>query len=69
MDVRFAYPTTLAAALSATAAGHRPVAGGTDLVVGTRQGNWTLPENLSRRTGSAELRGVERNLSAGCWTV
>ena len=60
MDVRFAYPTTLAAALSATAAGHRPVAGGTDLVVGTRQGKWTLPENLVALDRIAELRGVER---------
>ena len=60
MDVRFAYPTTLAAALSATAAGHRPVAGGTDLVVGTRQGKWSLPENLVALDRIAELRGIAR---------
>ena len=60
MDVRFTSPTTLEAALSATAAGHRPVAGGTDLVVGTRQGKRTLPESLVALDRIAELRGVER---------
>ena len=60
MDVRFTRPTTLAAALSAMAAGRRPVAGGTDLVVGTRQGKWTMPENLVAMDRIAELRGVER---------
>ena len=50
-------PTTLADALTATAAGHRPVAGGTDLVVGTRQGKWSLPENLVAIDRIAELRG------------
>jgi CO/xanthine dehydrogenase FAD-binding subunit len=58
VDVRFAYPTTLADALTAAAAGHRPVAGGTDLVVGTRQGKWTLPENLVALDRIAELRGI-----------
>ncbi|HEX6867381.1 MAG TPA: FAD binding domain-containing protein, partial [Candidatus Limnocylindrales bacterium] len=58
MDVRFAAPTTLADALTATAAGHRPIAGGTDLVVGTRQGKWSLPENLVALDRIAELRGI-----------
>jgi CO/xanthine dehydrogenase FAD-binding subunit len=60
VDVRFAYPTTLEAALIAAAAGHRPVAGGTDLVVGTRQGKWSLPENLVALDRIAELRGIAR---------
>ena len=60
MDVRFTYPTTLTAALSAAAAGSRPVAGGTDLVVGTRQGKWSLPESLVALDRIAELRGIAR---------
>ena len=60
--MRFAYPTTLADALTAAAAGHRPVAGGTDLVVGTRQGKWTLPENLVALDRIAELRGVDQTI-------
>ena len=60
MDVRFTSPTTLEAALTAAAAGHRPVAGGTDLVVGSRQGKWTLPENLVALDRIAELRGIAR---------
>ena len=60
MDVRFTSPTTLADALTAAAAGHRPVAGGTDLVVGTRQGKWSLPENLVALDRIAELRGIAR---------
>ena len=58
MDVRFTSPTTLADALTAAAAGSRPVAGGTDLVVGTRQGKWSLPENLVALDRIAELRGI-----------
>ena len=60
MDVRFTSPTTLADALTAAAAGSRPVAGGTDLVVGTRQGKWSLPENLVALDRIAELRGIVR---------
>ena len=60
MDVRFTSPTTLSDALVAAAAGGRPVAGGTDLVVGTRQGKWSLPENLVALDRIAELRGIVR---------
>lgn len=49
----------LADALTAVAAGDRPVAGGTDLVVGTRQGKWSLPEDLVALDRIAELRGIE----------
>jgi CO/xanthine dehydrogenase FAD-binding subunit len=55
---RFTSPTTLDDALVATADGHRPVAGGTDLVVGTRQGKWSLPEDLVALDRIAELRGI-----------
>jgi CO/xanthine dehydrogenase FAD-binding subunit len=56
---RFSAPTALADALTAAAAGHRPVAGGTDLVVGTRQGKWTLPADLVALDRIAELRGID----------
>ena len=59
MGGRFISPTMLADALTAMAAGHRPVAGGTDLVVGTRQGKWSLPEDLVALDGIAELRGID----------
>ena len=59
MGGRFSAPTTLADALIATAAGHRPVAGGTDLVVGTRQGKWSLPGDLVALDRIAELRGID----------
>ena len=58
MGGQFSAPTALADALTATAAGHRPVAGGTDLVVGTRQGKWSLPEDLVALDRIAELRGI-----------
>ena len=59
MGGRFSAPTALADALTATAAGHRPIAGGTDLVVGTRQGKWSLPEDLVALDRIAELRGID----------
>jgi CO/xanthine dehydrogenase FAD-binding subunit len=55
---RFISPTELADALTATAAGYRPVAGGTDLVVGTRQGKWSLPEDLVALDRIMELHGI-----------
>jgi CO/xanthine dehydrogenase FAD-binding subunit len=45
-------------ALAALAGGARPVAGGTDLVVGARSGKSTLPESLVAIHRVAELRGV-----------
>jgi CO/xanthine dehydrogenase FAD-binding subunit len=44
--------------LAALAGGARPVAGGTDLVVGDRSGKSTLPESLVAIHRVAELRGV-----------
>ena len=43
---RYAAPHGLDEALNALASGATPVAGGTDLVVGVRQGRWALPEDL-----------------------
>ena len=42
----YAAPTTIEEAVVALAGGARVVAGGTDLVVGARQGKAPLPENL-----------------------
>ena len=44
--------------LAAMAEGARPVAGGTDLVVGSRQGKAPLPESIVAIHLIAELRGV-----------
>ena len=41
-------------------AGARPVAGGTDLVVGARQGKAPLPERIVAIHRIAELRGIDR---------
>lgn len=46
MSRSFVAPTTLEEALTALAGGARPVAGGTDLVVGARQGKAPLPDAL-----------------------
>ena len=59
MAGNFSAPTGLTEALTAVAAGHRPVAGGTDLVVGTRQGKWPLPDDLVALDRIAELRGID----------
>lgn len=49
---------SLDGALAAIAAGARPIAGGTDLVVGARQGKAPLPPSLVAIDRLAELRGV-----------
>ncbi|MEA2576822.1 MAG: xanthine dehydrogenase FAD-binding subunit, partial [Chloroflexota bacterium] len=59
MGGHFLAPTALDEALTAAAAGHRPVAGGTDLVVGTRQGKWPMPDDLVALDRIAELRGID----------
>jgi CO/xanthine dehydrogenase FAD-binding subunit len=54
----FVAPTTLADVLAAMAAGARPVAGGTDLVVGARQGKKPLPQSLVAIHQLDELRSI-----------
>ena len=49
---------TLDEALAAVAAGAHPVAGGSDLVVGARQGKFPLPENLVGIHGVAGLDSI-----------
>jgi CO/xanthine dehydrogenase FAD-binding subunit len=58
MTSTFATATNLDEALAAVAGGARPVAGGTDLVVGARQGKAPLPGSLVAIHRVEELRGV-----------
>lgn len=51
--------TTVDEALAALAEGAKPVAGGTDLVVGARQGKKPLPASLVAIHRVDELRGIE----------
>lgn len=63
---------TIEDALAALAAGARPVAGGTDLVVGARQGKAPLPDSLVAIHQVAELRSVSvdgDNLRLGALTT
>ena len=55
---------TVDEAVEAMAAGARPVAGGTDLVVGARQGKAPLPEASSRSTGSRSCAASTRSTAA-----
>ena len=58
MTRSFVAPTTIDEALAALADGARPVAGGTDLVVGARQGKAPLPDALLAIHRIDELRGI-----------
>lgn len=55
----FATATTLEEALAALAGGARPVAGGTDLVVGARQGKAPLPDALVAIHRVSELHAID----------
>jgi len=57
----YAAAETVEDALAALAGGARAVAGGTDLVVGARQGKAPLPESIVAIHRVAELRGVEND--------
>jgi CO/xanthine dehydrogenase FAD-binding subunit len=56
--VSYSAAHTLDEALAALAAGARPVAGGSDLVVGARQGKAPLPESLVGIHGVSGLAGI-----------
>jgi CO/xanthine dehydrogenase FAD-binding subunit len=58
MSGRYAAPTDLDGVLAALAEGYRPVAGGTDLVVGARQGKWALPDDIVAIHRVAALQGI-----------
>ena len=57
----FTTAASLDDALAALATGARPVAGGTDLVVGARQGKVPLPESLVAIHRLAELHTIEES--------
>ena len=61
MTSTFVSAATVGEALSALAGGARPVAGGTDLVVGSRQGKSPLPESIVAIHRLDELR------ASGAW--
>ncbi len=65
MSATYTAAATLAEALAALAGGARPVAGGTDLVVGARQGKAPLPGALVAIHGLAELRGIAEAAGGG----
>lgn len=57
--------TTLGEALTAMASGARPIAGGTDLVVGSRAGKAPLPHNLVAIDRIEDLRSITEIELAG----
>ncbi|HSB85520.1 MAG TPA: FAD binding domain-containing protein [Ilumatobacteraceae bacterium] len=57
--MNFTIATSLEDALGALAAGARPIAGGSDLVVGARQGKAPLPESLVAIDRIESLGGVD----------
>jgi CO/xanthine dehydrogenase FAD-binding subunit len=59
MTRSFTSATTIDDALSALAGGARPVAGGTDLVVGARQGKAPLPDAIVAIDRISGLRGID----------
>jgi CO/xanthine dehydrogenase FAD-binding subunit len=65
MTTTYAAATTLDEALAAVRAGARPIAGGTDLVVGARQGKTPLPDALIAIHELGELRGIAEQAGGG----
>jgi CO/xanthine dehydrogenase FAD-binding subunit len=61
----FVAPTTIEEALTALAGGARPVAGGTDLVVGARQGKAPLPDALLAIHRIEALGGIAESDGGG----
>lgn len=64
----FSIAGSLDEALAALAAGTRPIAGGTDLVVGARQGKAPLPESLvaiDRIDELAQIESIESGIRIG----
>lgn len=64
MTQSFSTAGTIDDALAALASGARAVAGGTDLVVGARQGKAPLPDSIVAIHRLAELRGISESGNA-----
>jgi CO/xanthine dehydrogenase FAD-binding subunit len=65
MTTTYAAATTLDEALAAVRAGARPIAGGTDLVVGARQGKTPLPDTLVAIHELGDLREIAEQAGGG----
>ncbi len=65
MSVSYTAAANVGEVLEALAAGARPVAGGTDLVVGDRQGKAPLPEALVAIHAVSELHGASTTAAGG----
>ena len=65
MTTAFGSASTVEEALAALDEGARPVAGGTDLVVGARQGKAPLPRSLVAIHRIDELRGITDDSAGG----
>jgi len=65
VSTSFATARTLEEALAAVATGARPVAGGTDLVVGARQGKAALPDAIVAIDRLPDLHRVEAGAGGG----
>lgn len=63
----YSAPTSVEDVIAAMAGGARVVAGGTDLVVGSRQGKWTVPEHLVSIHRVDALRGIRETADGGLW--
>jgi CO/xanthine dehydrogenase FAD-binding subunit len=65
MSGGYSAPESLSDALAAVAAGARPIAGGTDLVVGARHGKAPLPDSLCAIHRVRELAGIRSDGNGG----
>jgi CO/xanthine dehydrogenase FAD-binding subunit len=65
MSGTYSAPESLGDALAAVAAGARPIAGGTDLVVGARHGKAPLPDALCAIHRVRELAGIRSDGTGG----
>jgi CO/xanthine dehydrogenase FAD-binding subunit len=60
-------PTTVEDVVAVLTGGARIVAGGTDLVVGSRQGKWAMPEHLVAIHRVEAMRGIRPVMGGGLW--
>jgi CO/xanthine dehydrogenase FAD-binding subunit len=63
----YAAPTSVEDVIAAMGGGAHVVAGGTDLIVGSRQGKWSVPEHLVSIHRVESLRGIRETVDGGLW--